>query len=76
MTQDTEEIFTRYKTYLKLERSFSANTLDAYQRDLEKLTLYAEQNHLDIRKLTYEDLQHFIAGLHDQTDRWHAFFPA
>ena len=66
MTQDTEEIFTRYKTYLKLERSFSANTLDAYQRDLEKLTLYAEQNHLDIRKLTYEDLQHFIAGLHDQ----------
>ena len=32
-----------YKRYLKLQRGYSANTLDAYLRDLEKLLNYLEE---------------------------------
>ena len=33
----TENIIKRYKRYLKLERNFSSNTIDAYMYDVEKI---------------------------------------
>ena len=30
------KIITKYKQYLKLEKSFSSNTIDAYLTDLDK----------------------------------------
>ena len=35
-------IVRAYQRYLKLQRGYSANTLDAYRRDLEKLLHYLE----------------------------------
>ena len=60
-----KEILKRYVRYLKLQRNFSRNTLEAYQRDLEKLLLFADRNNLDVLTLQLEDLQSFAAGLHD-----------
>lgn len=60
-----KEILKRYVRYLKLQRNFSRNTLEAYQRDLEKLLLFADRNKLDVLTLQLEDLQSFAAGLHD-----------
>lgn len=54
-----------YIRYLKLERNFSANTLEAYQRDLQKLLSYAKSHSLDVRTMKLSDLQHFSATLHD-----------
>jgi len=54
-----------YVRYLKLQRNMSANTLDAYQRDLQKLLCYLESAGKDVTEVTLEDLQHFAAGLHD-----------
>ena len=54
-----------YQRYLKLQRGFSPNTLEAYQRDLQKLLEYLEQEGKDIREVQLEDLQHFAATLHD-----------
>lgn len=54
-----------YVRFLKLERNFSTNTLEAYQRDLQKLLLFVRDRDLDLRTLTLSDLQHFSAGLHD-----------
>lgn len=54
-----------YVRYLKLQRNFSRNTLDAYQRDLEKLLVFLDREGKDARDVQLEDLQTFAAGLHD-----------
>ena len=58
-------ILKDYLRFLKLQRGYSLNTLDAYQRDLDKLLAYLSKEDRDIRDVTLEDLQHFAAGLHD-----------
>ena len=58
-------IVRAYQRYLKLQRAYSANTLDAYRRDLEKLLHYLEQTGRDVLDVQLSDLQHFAAGLHD-----------
>ncbi|MDO5446495.1 MAG: site-specific tyrosine recombinase XerD [Prevotellaceae bacterium] len=59
------DIYQSYKNYLRLERNYSPNTLDAYLRDLEKLDRFIKVNNIDILKVTLEDLQAFAASLHD-----------
>lgn len=58
-------VVRNYQRYLKLQRGFSSNTLDAYQRDLQKLLVYLEQEGKDIYEVELGDLQHFAATLHD-----------
>lgn len=60
-----ENIYQRYKTYLRLEKALSANTIEAYLADLDKLVRFVESEGKDIRKITYDDLQQFVAQLHD-----------
>jgi len=63
--EQQETIVRRYVRYLKLERNFSANTLEAYQRDLEKLLAYLKREDKHLVDVQLEDLQNFAAGLHD-----------
>lgn len=58
-------VVRKYRQYLKLEKSLSANTLDAYQTDLEKLLRFLETENISIFDVTLNDLQLFAAGLHD-----------
>ena len=58
-------IVRAYLRYLKLQRGYSANTLDAYQRDLDKLLVYLEAEDKHVLDVQLKDLQHFAAGLHD-----------
>ena len=37
MKQSGRDVAKAYQRYLKLERNFTANTVDAYMRDLQKL---------------------------------------
>ena len=60
-----EKIVRGYVRYLKLERNLSANTLEAYQRDTEKLLTYLRQAGKHVLDVQLEDLQTFSAGLHD-----------
>ncbi len=60
-----KDIYKGYMRYLKLQRGMSGNTLDAYQRDLQKLLDYLAREQKDVLDVTLEDLQHFAAGLHD-----------
>ena len=52
-----------YKAYLQLEKSLSDNSVEAYLRDVEKLTQYLQQE-AGIKKspadITLKDLQHFL----------------
>ena len=54
-----------YVRYLKLQRNMSANTLDAYQRDLQKLLDFLKFEDKDVCDVELTDLQAFAAGLHD-----------
>ena len=54
-----------YQRYLKLQRGYSANTLDAYERDLLKLQAYLEQEGIHLLDVQLSDLQHFAASLHN-----------
>ncbi len=60
-----ELIIRKYKQYLKLEKGLSENTIDAYQRDLEKLLHFLEGEGRGVLDVTLDDLQRFTAGLHD-----------
>ena len=59
------EIIKNYMRYLKLERNYSVNTLDAYQHDLQYLTDYAERNHLALSDIKLADLQSLSASIFD-----------
>lgn len=55
----------RYKTYLRLEKALSDNSIDAYLTDLDKLTRFLEYEGKTYEEVTYNDLQQLIAQLHD-----------
>ena len=63
--EELTAIIKRYKQYLRLEKSLSVNTLDAYMRDLDKLLSYLLIEEIDVREATLENLEAFIASLHD-----------
>ena len=58
-------IIRQYQRYLKLQRGYSPNTLDAYIRDLLKLINYLEDENKHVLDVELSDLQHFAASLHD-----------
>lgn len=62
----TNEIIKNYIRYLKLERNYTANTLEAYKHDLQFLTSYVAEHNLPILEMKLEDLETFSASLHDK----------
>lgn len=52
--------------YLKLERNYSENTIEAYRHDLHWLLEYLAANSLTPTEVSLEDLQHFAATIHER----------
>ena len=64
--KDTQEqIIKKYQQYLKLEKSLSKNTLDAYMTDLSKLLNFLQAENTGVLDVCQNDLERFSAGLHD-----------
>ena len=59
------EKITDFSNFLKFEKSFSDNTLDAYVRDIKKLESFAteELDNVSPQDISYENLQEFIYQL-------------
>lgn len=56
-------ILRRYVQYLRLERSYTPNTLDAYLKDLQKLLNYYSDEGIDFRQVTLKQLDGFAKAL-------------
>ena len=59
------DIIGKYRRYMKLERNYSENTLDAYMSDLQKLLDYVGSEGLQILDVKLDDLRNFVAALVD-----------
>ena len=60
-----QKIKAAYLRYLKLQRSMSPNTLDAYSRDIDKLLHFLSRENKLPQEAELSDLQTFAATLHD-----------
>jgi integrase/recombinase XerD len=61
----TSNIVHSYQRYMKLEKGFSPNTIDAYMHDLQKLLVYLGHENILVVDVKLADLQHFAASLSD-----------
>ena len=57
-----------YKQYLRIEKSLSIHTIDAYKRDIKKLGQYftSNENPKNPKDVQYEDFMGFLAQLHQE----------
>lgn len=62
---DWDSLVRKYKQYIRLERSYSDNTLNAYLADLEKLRAYLTLADISPLKAQISDLREFSMGLQD-----------
>ena len=60
-----DKILRRYNQYLKLEKGYSGNTLDAYVRDLNKFLSFLDEEHIDPRDVKLDDFHRFSTALID-----------
>ena len=59
------DVIKSFRQYLRLQRAYSQNTVEAYLGDVAKLLTYLEGQGKDIRQTTLDDLHGFIATLAD-----------
>lgn len=59
-------LLQKFKQYLLLEKGLSSNTLDAYVHDVERLFAHLEGQGIHPLDVSLEDLEHFLASLHDR----------
>jgi integrase/recombinase XerD len=55
-----------FKAYLRLEKSLSENSIQAYERDVEKLVQYLEYHNLQVQpgEVTLKTLQDYLKWIH------------
>ena len=65
-TNNNYHLLQKFKQYLLFEKALSSNTLDAYIHDVEKLFSHLEEQGIQPEKAKLEDLETFLATLHDK----------
>ena len=61
-----EKSIKEFKTYLKIERSLSKNTVDSYLRDVKKLARFAKEKKLKELNISKKDIKDFIAEINKE----------
>ena len=73
MSLSWKQSFRNFETYLRLEKSLSENSIEAYLNDINKLEKYFKDNGLDVSPagVTYSDLKSFLGwyGINNQNTR-------
>jgi integrase/recombinase XerD len=62
MSLSWKQSFRNFETYLRLEKSLSENSVEAYLNDVHKLEKYFEEKNIEISpaNITYSDLRDFL----------------
>ena len=60
-----DNILTKYEQYLRLEKSLSSQTIEAYLADLQKLLDFLQDEKVNYLDVKLEHLEYFCAKLHD-----------
>ncbi|HKV25506.1 MAG TPA: site-specific tyrosine recombinase XerD [Candidatus Acidoferrum sp.] len=55
---------SQFLTHVRVEKGLSENTVEAYQRDLNKFREFAQKRKLSLEAVTRDDLVDFLAGLY------------
>ena len=55
-----------FKSYLRIERSLSENTIDSYLRDIRKLAKFSEEKDLNELQITKAEVKEFIASINKE----------
>lgn len=63
--KEQDNIIRKYVRYMKLQRNFSGNTLEAYILDINKLLKFLKDNNIRPEEAKLNDIQCFAASLHD-----------
>jgi integrase/recombinase XerD len=63
------DLFREYLSYLKVEKGLAKNSIDSYERDLAKLSAWAEKNGLELASITRQDLREWLIDLGHQSSR-------
>lgn len=63
--QPGKDLLSSYLTYLRLEKSLSPHSVEAYLSDVEKLLRFTGAEQLAVTEVSYNDLQQFVAQLRD-----------
>ena len=59
-TDSVSMLGKEYHAYLKLEKGLSANSVEAYERDYQRLKAYMDAHGLDVVRASFDDLQAFV----------------
>lgn len=59
------ELKRRYLRYLKLERGYSTNTIEAYTHDIDYLLKFFQDENLKIEDVKLKHLEHFAAVIYE-----------
>ena len=61
-----EKSIKEFKSYLKIERSLSDNTIESYLRDVRKLSGFSQEKNLNELQITKTELKEFIAVINKE----------
>ncbi|GAB6976152.1 site-specific tyrosine recombinase/integron integrase [Prevotella falsenii] len=63
--ETSSNLIRKYQRYLKLEKGYSANTLDAYMHDVDKLLKFLADEEKTPQEAKLEDIENFAAAVCD-----------
>lgn len=61
-----EALVNRFQAYLLAEKRVSANTFDAYKRDIDQYVTYLKSKNIDLSVANNGNIKEFLQHLHDQ----------